>query len=500
MKNIKAITHIPGWAEMLEDAEKVSGAPASYSMVPLIYRATKLRADAISSVPVSLLDGDNEIEWPFDSELESLLWLTEAGLLLSGGGYWLKSAVTDLGNGYGYVDDLIWLNPFSVEVKFNQNTGQSYFVQTAGSVRHGPWTEDEIVYFREWDPLQDTHPGVAPSQVALGDSQLQHYITRFAYHFFEGGAMPVTVLGMENVREGELKRTEGIFQKMMTNIKNAFRIVGVRADAIDIETITPPMTDLAMNELYDQSKKNIASAFGVPTTMLEDPSANRATAESHRISFWAETVRPRGRLIENVMNRQLLNDAGLEIKFNFEEMDVFQVDERERASSLQAYVASGLPLDISLRTLGIDLSPEDWEQLEIEKLERQERQDAMVENFRRGSNNDDDDDDEDEQKFWPQPTRIAVDLSKWRTKAKKALNRKIKLDGQADLTRSQKKWVTSYDRFLKFQSDVIPENVSNRLYTLLTACKSPADVDAVFERFARWTTGEIALEEILRDE
>ena len=56
---IKAITNIPGWAESLEQADKISEEGLSYGMVPLIYRAVKLRCDSLSSVPVHILKGYN---------------------------------------------------------------------------------------------------------------------------------------------------------------------------------------------------------------------------------------------------------------------------------------------------------------------------------------------------------------------------------------------------------------------------------------------------------
>ena len=336
-----------------------------------------------------------------------LIWKTDAAMLLKGAGYWLKNA-NDI-----RTMDVQWLNPFSVDVRYDNDFS---FIQHAGTRTNGPWTLDEMVYFREFDPYQDTHPGVNAAAVALGDSRLLNYITRFGYHFFEGGAMPVTVLGLAGtVSDPELKRTETAFKRMMTNLKNAFRVIGVRADQIDIHTLTPPLDDLALPELYDQSKKNLGAAFGIPTTMLEDPAANRATADTHRLSFWSDTVRPRGRLYENIINKQLLKPMGLEINFGFDEMDVFQTDEAERADSLLKYVQAGYPLLTASDILGVDLTEEQREELLAEEAAQEERRKEMAERLQNIPTSQESDTNS------RADDNMRADLSKWRRKAEKRL-------------------------------------------------------------------------------
>ena len=178
--SLKAITHIPGWAEMLEQSDKVSNEPKAFMQVPLIYRAVKLRSDALSKVPIKVFMGDDEIEWPFITKPKGLIWQIEAGMLLKGAAFLLKLSDNVI------TRDLIWLNPFSIEVEYSVNDdGDMINVFRQPVTGLGPWTDDQIVYFREWDPVQDTHPGISPTMVALGDARLLNYITRFSYHFFD---------------------------------------------------------------------------------------------------------------------------------------------------------------------------------------------------------------------------------------------------------------------------------------------------------------------------
>ena len=92
MDKMKAITNIPGWSELLNSADKVTTSSNAYAMVPLIYRCTRLRCDSIADVPVSILRGEDEVGWPFPTDLNNLIWKTEASLLLEGAAYWLKES------------------------------------------------------------------------------------------------------------------------------------------------------------------------------------------------------------------------------------------------------------------------------------------------------------------------------------------------------------------------------------------------------------------------
>ena len=357
MDKMKAITNIPGWEDRLNDADKVTNSSNSFSMVPLIFRAVRLRCNAISSVPMSILRGENEVTWPFPVGLESLLWRTEASMLLEGAAYWLKETNTLRPT------DLMFLNPTTIELEYDEVTGYTFKQQT-NTRTYGPWGEDEIVYFREYDPSQDTHPGVAAAKVAMTDSRLLHYTSRFASYFFEGGAQPITILGMErNVSPAERDRVEKMLARTMRGIKNAFRVIGLTTD-IKPHTLTPPMTELAMPELNEQARQNAADAFEIPIPLLENP-ANRSVTEELRLSFFQDTIEPRGKLLTNVINEQLLNPIGFELKMNFNQMDIYQTDEAERSDSLEQLVASNIPFDREMEILGYDLSDEQWERLKL---------------------------------------------------------------------------------------------------------------------------------------
>jgi len=305
--------------------------------------------------------GNDELAWPFATNLRKLIWQTEAAMMLAGAAYWLKK------NNRVRTVDVQWLNPFSMNVKYEK--GKLSFEQNTGTESLGPWGEDRMVYFREYDPVDDVGPGVSAAAVSLEDARLLRYITRFASHYFEHGAMPVTLLGFEYApSETEAKRVEGWFKRRAEGVKNAFRVLALRGK-ISPQVLTPPPKDLEMHDLANQARHSVAMAFGIPQTMLED-AANYATAGEHRMSFWQDTVRPRGLIYEAVINEQLLNPMGLRIYFNYEEMGIFQTDEARRSGAFLSLTQGGMDALSAAEILGFELTDEQRGRIEGKRLER----------------------------------------------------------------------------------------------------------------------------------
>jgi len=356
MSGYKTISYLPGWAQdNLDDTtNKINTTSQAYAYVPLIYRAVKLRANALASVSVSVYRGDTEIEWPFQVKWSRFISMTSAAKSWCGAAYWVKRD-----NPYN-PKNIEWLNPFTMKAPVMQPDGSLQFRQEINGAQFGPWQEQEIIYLKDFiNPTDDIGPGVSPVQVAMTEAGLLRYLSRFASKFFESGAMPLTIIGIDGSMDAdEVKRVEGFFKKQVSGISNAWRVLAMRMrGTMKPEVITPKMSDMAMGDVYDQAVKNIAFAFGIPESMLRND-ANRASAEENRLSYWQDTVRPDGNGVEADLNEQLFNPMGLEIVLNWEQLDVFQEDESNRAGSLESLVNAGVPLLPAMEILGYDLTDE----------------------------------------------------------------------------------------------------------------------------------------------
>lgn len=381
-ESYKTITNVPGWVDLLTSDGVPDSLASLYKIVPILYRAVQLRCDALSSVPVAVMRGeDDEVDWPYPTPLANLLWKWEASLLLSGAAFGEIIA-----NKSGFRKDVQFRNPFDMDVKYAN--GIIDFKQNSSGAS---WKNDlkagkyEMVYFAEYDPSQDVLPGVGAGKASNVDAKLLYAISKFPEMYFEGGAMPVTLLGIDTNDRNEIERIQNWFQRSVTSIRNAFRVLGVRAGSITPTTLTPPMKDLAFPELNAIAKDNIALAFGVKKTMLDSEAANFATAQEDRLGFYEDVIKPRARKFEGVLNEQLLARDGLRLEFKFNEMDIFQEDENDRADLLLKLNQAGLPVELALDLAGYQLNDEQAAMLNAHQNDLDERgeQTEEVEDLRR---------------------------------------------------------------------------------------------------------------------
>jgi HK97 family phage portal protein len=370
--NFKAITSVPGWVEMLTSDGVPDSVATLYKRVPIFFRAVQLRCDALSSVPIAIYKGeDSEVDWPYPTKLGDLIWKWEASCLLSGAAF--GELVV---NKSGYRKDVKYRNPFDMTVNydkgiinFKQNTGGATWVNDLNAGKY------EMLYINEFDPTQDILPGVGAGIASRVDAKLLYAISKFPEMYFEGGAMPVTLLGIDTADRNEIERIESWFKRSATSIKNAFRVMGVRAGSITPATLTPPLKDLVFTELDKIAKNNVAMAFGIKQTLLDSEAANYATAHEDRLSFYEDTIKPRARLFEDTLNTQLLARDGLRMEFKFEEMDIFQEDEGDRADLLNKLTMSGMPIELALELAGYALTDEQAAMLNAHQEQMDERED-----------------------------------------------------------------------------------------------------------------------------
>ena len=84
----KTITNVPGWVDLLTSDGVPNSVASLYRSVPILFRAIQLRCDALSSVPVAVMKGEEvEAKWPYPTKLGELLWRWEASCLLSGAAF-----------------------------------------------------------------------------------------------------------------------------------------------------------------------------------------------------------------------------------------------------------------------------------------------------------------------------------------------------------------------------------------------------------------------------
>ena len=186
MNNVKTIVSIPAWAEAYNEgrgsSNQVADAPEAYAKVPLVFRAARIRANALRKLPVHFrrIGAEEDSESPFEIDFGDLVWRTEMALCFRGGATWLRNVKQLPALGVEVSQGLAWLNPFTVNLEYKEGIGRTYY-QQIGAARYpkqGVWTDDDVVFIREFSFADDVGWGIAPADVALGSAQLSFYLRR----------------------------------------------------------------------------------------------------------------------------------------------------------------------------------------------------------------------------------------------------------------------------------------------------------------------------------
>jgi HK97 family phage portal protein len=353
----------------------------AYQAVSWVSRCIELRCNALSAIPAKVYKAGKprggkapqEQEWEFAESLADILWMTEGSVQLYGRAYWLREENLVKDKGYR------WLAPSTITPKYSATKGLDYFErQLPNRPKETLKPVKDVLYY--WHPnLKDeVGPGKGWVSKVLTEAGVAQAMNQFAESFFDRGAIPAVLLSVEgNPKQEELDRLEAWWRRLVQGVKKAFETVAIRA-SVHPEVIGFPTEQLAMPDLLAAIRSQIAVAAGVPETMIAD-AANFATAQEHHQAFYEETVVPEAIRIQAWLNRQLFNPISLRLVLDWQALSIFQEDEGERAVALQQLTASGVPLDVAMQMLGMDLPGEMTynqfrQRLEEDKAKAAERQ------------------------------------------------------------------------------------------------------------------------------
>lgn len=326
--------------------------------VGYLYRAVDLRANALASVPWSvypatgaapLWDSEEPIPppalMPFVA-MPDLLYRTEAALCIGARAYWFKE------RNRVRLTGLRWLDPFTMEPVWTPQglTGFKRFVNNN--------TQDllpEDVAYIWLGGLSETEPRPAPAQAAASAANVIYNTAQFAKAYFERGAVRAGLLTVEGQPlPTERERLKTWWSRFMSGIGNAFNAEVVSA-AVQYVPVGEGLAELGNQALTAEQREDIATALGVPHSLVMSNAANYATARQDAQAFYETTVVPQAQLIERQLNAQVFGPAGLRLKFRPQALDVFQQDENERAAAFAQYVGAGLKPSIVAQMLGLEL-------------------------------------------------------------------------------------------------------------------------------------------------
>jgi HK97 family phage portal protein len=367
-----------------------------YAAVAWLFACVNLRADRISSLPWALYQGERRLitneddlsAYGFLDNFSELLDLTEMSLCLLGYAYWFKQR-----NARNAPLGLRWFAPETMQPLYDPTVGIAGFrrYQSATPAAFAPsesasrtYSPDDIVYFKLPNPFSEVEPGSPPAQAALADAQVLHNMNDFAASFFSRGAIKATVLQVDPaIKDAEMQKIEAWWKRFFSGIRKAWSTAAIRANTLNAVVVGEGMESLANNALTTEKRQSIATALGVPHSIIAADAANFATAEQDNINFISNCIIPESKLLERSLNRQLFSPAGLRLKFEAERLLAMQDDKAQRAQSYSLYVNAKMPPSIAAQVAGIEL-PEGvtYDDLDAELELQQQLQEARLEGHR----------------------------------------------------------------------------------------------------------------------
>ena len=365
-----SLDSLSAWADLGESLPWATAGTSThsplrlYATVAYLYRCIEVRSNALLAMPWSIYRGNTELvrhdvdEWPKElaayQGLEELLWQTEAALCLTSEAFWYKRR-----SRLGPIA-IRWLDPSTMSPVWGVDAITAFKRQVGNATSE--LSPEDIVYTR-LAGISETTPRTAPAAAAMSAAGVLYNVNEFAAAFFKRGAIKATLLTVEgNPPQAERERLKAWWQRFFTGINKAFAAEVVSA-AVTPVVVGEGLSELTNTELTATEREEIATALGVPHSLVMSNAANFATAEADRLTFYDMTVVPEANSIARQVNAQLFAPAGMRFEWHPQELTIYQADENERAAAFAAYVNAGIKPSIVAQMLGLNLpegiEPED---------------------------------------------------------------------------------------------------------------------------------------------
>lgn len=364
---------------------------------------------------------------------------------------------------------LKWLKPSSVTPIIDKE-GLKGFTRMLGA-EVVPLTVDEVLHFWPHDPDVEVGPPLSSAaDAALQAAGAAHSVDEFISMFFKRGAIKATVFTASNVLPSDQDKIKTWLDRMFSGLRGAFRPKLFNADKITPVVIGEGIESLENQELSKRLREDIATALGIPQSILFSNAANFAVSSQDYKNLFTLTIAPFADVISDTYNAQLLNQYGLSLEFNPESMDIFQEEENDRSGSLVSLlqaVTSAPPKVVTtmMQMLGMELPGEmQWPEFEaILTVNTPDPEPVPVPPVTPEPN----DSQEAPHEETPQKSALYVELDKWERKALRAL----KAGDRA--------------RMLDFESEIIPASIRRVVLNSLGNASTIEEIKATFENLTQ---------------
>lgn len=381
---------------------------SAYTRVGWFRRCVDLRGRSVAGLPWAIYGNGDEPVWTESTERpDALAWLrlrdalytAEVSLTLFGAAYALKERSGRRPTG------LYWYNAASITPNFSGSDIPSYTRRI--TTRDNRWVNEEIaaedmLAIFPPDAMREMGPASPDAEAALMSAQVLFDLDAYAAENLRDGLMKTTIATAPGRRppEEEARRVEGFLTRHLWG-RGKKREAKIFSGDLKLTEVGSNLTQLASKDLAEHHQRTVATALGIPHTLVMSQASTYATAQTDVLQMLTNTTIPDARIIQDAINEQLLNPLGFDLQFEPERAEAMQIAQDAQAQSTVSLYNAGL-IDRNEARVRVNYDPQDDPE-EEDTPEPEEPAETVAE--------EPEDDD-------AQPVR-ALDIKRWRAKVEK---------------------------------------------------------------------------------
>jgi HK97 family phage portal protein len=303
--------------------------------VPLrVYRVT---AEGLQHQPghplQKLLEQANPIQSGYD-----LREATHGYVELTGNSYWLLDAFVA-----GKPTEIYALNPAYIKIKTDTKEFVTGYVYEVNGQVIETFKASEILHFKTWNPLDEFY-GMARIAAARDASDSMLFADVYNKTFFENSAESGGALTTDQPIEQDAGTR--ILQAWESNHKGPRKAhkIALLHSGLKFQPTTITHKDMEFSALKDKTREDILAVFRIPPVMLGIMDEGNVSKKEQRKVFWQDSMIPRLRKIENVINEFLVKPWGtdLVVMHDLSQIEDLQEDKKARAEEDEILTRAGI--------------------------------------------------------------------------------------------------------------------------------------------------------------
>jgi len=326
--------------------------PDSALRLSSVWACVALLANTISTLPLDVFRGDEEIPVPpllaspaAGWTLEEWLWAVMQSLLLRGNSYGLITARSGPRLVPSQVEPV---NPDNMSVNVELDGSVTYRwkgrLLDAGDVWH-------VAAFRP----AGSPVGLSPIAFAVETLGLSLAVQRFGRAFFQDGATPSGILSGEGIRSSNIDLVRELLSRATRGRRQPLIVGGGGVGELKWQSLSVNPNESQFVDSRKLGVSEIARTFGVPPEMVGGEAGNSLTytnVESQGMHFAQHSILPWAIRLESAISTLL--PRGQTVKFNLDGLR--RADTKSRYEAHAIALASGFMTVDEVRALE-DLGP-----------------------------------------------------------------------------------------------------------------------------------------------